>query len=162
MYQMDACRPWTFRQTKTCHAVSGRVCFPVWRSFTGLLVHNCAVCNLHQQSGQTSHQATLKPSGCCPCVRRLLKVWLQLSSMRSYPEFPSCLPFWWTKENLWERLWSAFTRGWVLPTCAPLLTILRRMQRVSVSISRLITWSPNLWWQTRDMARPSRYSHTGI
>jgi len=42
-----------FGRTKTCYAVSHRAYFPGWRSYTGLLVRNCAVCNLHQ--------ATLKP-----------------------------------------------------------------------------------------------------
>jgi len=37
-----------FGRTKTCYAVSRRAYFPGWRSYTGLLVRNCAVCNLHQ------------------------------------------------------------------------------------------------------------------
>jgi len=50
-----------FGRTKTCYAVSRRAYFPGWRSYTGLLVRNCAVCNLHQRSRQTPRQATLKP-----------------------------------------------------------------------------------------------------
>jgi len=47
--------------TKTCYAMSRRAYFPGWRSYTGLLVRNCTVCNLHQRSCQTPRQATLKP-----------------------------------------------------------------------------------------------------
>ena len=43
-----------FGRSKTCNAVSRRVYFPGWRSFTGLLVRNCKVCNLHQQVRQPS------------------------------------------------------------------------------------------------------------
>jgi len=50
-----------FGRTKTCYTVSRRAYFPGWQSYTGLLVRNCAVCNLHQQSRQTPRQATLKP-----------------------------------------------------------------------------------------------------
>jgi len=50
-----------FGRTKTCYAVSRRAYFPGWRSYTGLLVRNCAVCNLHQRSRQTPLQVTLKP-----------------------------------------------------------------------------------------------------
>ena len=50
-----------FGRTKTCYAVSRRAYFPGRRSYTGLLVRNCAVCNLHQRSRQTPHQAVLKP-----------------------------------------------------------------------------------------------------
>jgi len=50
-----------FGRTKTCYAVSRRAYFPGWRSYTGLLVRNCAVCNLHQRSRQTPRQAALKP-----------------------------------------------------------------------------------------------------
>jgi len=50
-----------FGRTKTCYAVSRRAYFPGWHSYTGLLVRNCAVCNLHQRSRQTPRQATLKP-----------------------------------------------------------------------------------------------------
>jgi len=50
-----------FGRTKTCYAVSRRAYFPGWRSYTGLLVRNCAVCNLHQRGRQTPRQATLKP-----------------------------------------------------------------------------------------------------
>ena len=50
-----------FGRTKTCYAVSRRAYFPGWRSYTELLVHNCAVCNLHQRSRQTPRQAALKP-----------------------------------------------------------------------------------------------------
>jgi len=39
-----------FGRTKTCYAVSCRAYFPGWRTLTGLLVCNCAVCNLHQRS----------------------------------------------------------------------------------------------------------------
>jgi len=50
-----------FGQTKTCYAVSHRAYFPGWRSYTGLLVRNCAVCNLQQRSRQTPRQVALKP-----------------------------------------------------------------------------------------------------
>ena len=39
-----------FGRTKTCYAVSCSAYFPGWRSYTGPLVCNCAVCNLHQRS----------------------------------------------------------------------------------------------------------------
>jgi len=45
-------------------AVARHVYFPGWQfftQFTGLLVRNCAVCNLHQRGHQTLRQATLKP-----------------------------------------------------------------------------------------------------
>jgi len=50
-----------FGRTKTCYAVLRRTYFPGWQSYTGLLVRNCAVCNLHQRSRQTPRQAVLKP-----------------------------------------------------------------------------------------------------
>jgi len=50
-----------FGRTKTCYAVSHQAYFPGWRSYNGLLVCNCAVCNLHQRSRQTPRQAALKP-----------------------------------------------------------------------------------------------------
>ena len=48
-----------FGRMKTCHMVSRHAYFPGWQSFTGLLVCNCAVCNLHQQSLYTPRQAAL-------------------------------------------------------------------------------------------------------
>jgi len=41
--------------------VSCRAYFTGWRSYTRLLVCNCAVCNLYQRSRQTPRQAALKP-----------------------------------------------------------------------------------------------------
>ena len=42
-------------------AVACHTYFPGWRSFTGMLVRNCATCNLHQRSHQMLHQANMKP-----------------------------------------------------------------------------------------------------
>jgi len=56
-----------FGRTKTCYAVSRRAYFPGWRTLTGLLVRNCAVCNLHQRSRQR-HLSPCRNSGpwqCC-------------------------------------------------------------------------------------------------
>ena len=42
-----------FGQSKTAIAVSRRAYFPGWRSFTHLVVRNCAVCNKSQRGRQT-------------------------------------------------------------------------------------------------------------
>jgi len=50
-----------FGRTKTCLALARRAYFPGWRSLTGLVVHNCVTCNMHQRSHQKPRQANLKP-----------------------------------------------------------------------------------------------------
>jgi len=50
-----------FGRTKTCFALARRVYFPGWRLLTGLIVRNCATCNMHQRSHLKPRQANLKP-----------------------------------------------------------------------------------------------------
>jgi len=48
-------------RAKTCMALARQAYFPGWRSLTGMLVHTCPTCNLHQRSHQRPRQANLKP-----------------------------------------------------------------------------------------------------
>jgi len=50
-----------FGRTKTCLALARRAYFPGWRSLTGLIVRNCATCNMHQRSHLKPRQSNLKP-----------------------------------------------------------------------------------------------------
>jgi len=50
IHRATAYKTRTLFRTKTCYAVSRRAYFPGWQSYTGLLVRNCAVCNLQQRS----------------------------------------------------------------------------------------------------------------
>ena len=50
-----------FGRAKTCLALAHRAYFPGWRSLTGIVVHNCLTCNMHQRSHQKPRQANLKP-----------------------------------------------------------------------------------------------------
>jgi len=51
-----------FGRTKTCLALACGAYFPGWHSLTGLIVCNCATCNMHQRSHLKPRQANLKPT----------------------------------------------------------------------------------------------------